>query len=743
MIGVNTNGLGCRGPASIKETDVTIELGQWLLPRITRDIETEISKALSDLSIGDKINLLAGEGVWSTSGNETIGLTPMSFSHGEFGLDSRDGELAPVFPAPSALAATWDDDAMRTVGTMLAAEARRLGINVILAPTVNLQRSPSGDRHVECFSEDPVLTGRLASGLIRSVQDQGVGVCMKFYVANEPETDASNVLALLDDRTLRELYLAPLEHAVTSASPWSIMAAHKGIDDRSGTGRSTEKLCLVVEELKEQWDYDGAVISDWLATKSVENVSPGGLDLLLPAPRGPWRDHFLAAAASGELPIQALDDKVARILRLAGRAGTWSGGPTPSVPPDHAKSQPDTATSGTPCEIAGLDVTRELTRIAAHATVLLSNSMPDGAPLLPLNPLALRKVALIGPNAVEPFVHRARAPRERSPAAVCPEAGLRAALPDGVELTVCRGGSRQPTDDDAVEREIAEAVRAASQADVAVVIVGTDDNCEWDASNPGDLAMPGRQDELVRRVAAANPATVVLVNAGAPRILPWLDEAIRPAATAWWWLPGQAAGHALAAVLFGEIEPSGRLPWTLPARRIDAPPSFGDAQGMDEFAERRRIGYRSWDGRGRIPARAFGFGMGYGRWAYRQMEIEDSGGAWSDDGREGAVRVRVHVTNVGRRAAREVVQFYLEPCGARGESIGAQGDAPLWALAGHVLEEVGPGETVIAEAVLPRRVFETWDSTSSSWVWASDAFRLWAARDSRDFRDSAVWVRGR
>ena len=277
-----------------------------------------------------------------------------------------------------------------------------------------------------------------------------------------------------------------------------------------------------------------------------------------------------------------------------------------------------------------------------------------------------------------------------------------------------------------VDEELNEAVDAAAAAEVAVVVVGTNPETESEGWDRPNLDLPGRQNELVRRVAAANRRTVVVVNAGAPVLLPWLDEV---AATLWWWLPGQEAGGSLAAVLSGAIEPSGRLPWTLPAREIDVPVPHGiPVDGVIDYAEGVHVGHRGWDRLGRTPAREFGYGLGYTQWQYRSVELAPHGPSASSSAAP-LVTARVTIANVGERAGREVVQVYLSN----------HDDArPMRWLAGFAVVDVDAAAEAVVDIPLTRRAFETWSTDAAGWILPEGTYRVHVGRSSRDLRLAAA-----
>ncbi|MRG59076.1 beta-glucosidase [Agromyces sp. CFH 90414] len=830
------------------------------------------------LGLEEKVRLLTGAATWTLTELPTIGLRTITVSDGPIGVrgTGEDGLPSAQLPSPSATAATWDERLQAELGALMAAEARRKGIDVVLAPVVNLQRSPVGGRHFECLSEDPLLTARLAVAFVSAIQGAGIGTSVKHFIGNETETARTEYLARIDERTLREVYLAPFE-AVVEAGVWTVMAAYNGLARDGVEQTATAHGPLLNGILKGEWGFDGVVVSDWLATKHTAESANGGLDLIMPGPGGPWGDALLAAVRSGEVAEAVIDEKVERILLLAERVGALSGIPGTVGPYDAHGAAEDPASGET------VALLREA---AARSTVVLRNA----GGLLPVEPAAgrgPRRIALIGHNAEQPFTQGGGSAFVTPPHVSDPLEALRAAYPDA-EVARHRGGAttvkaplvpteflRTPSGEagirideldasgavvatrtlpdaeslwfpvtlpgtasvrlttdlaleasgrhvidlgpvgahrisvDGVERsrservvgaevildssyanpphvetevEIAEprlvrveadlqvvdgesygrfvrlhfrhrtpgltvdeeieaAVAAAAAADLAVVIVGTNPETESEGWDRPNLALPGRQDELVRRVAAANPATVVVVNAGAPVLLPWLDEV---PAVLWWWLPGQEAGASLAAVLTGEIEPSGRLPWTLPAAEADVPVPDGiPVGGYVDYDEGVHVGHRGWDLLGRTPAREFGFGLGYAAWEYRSVTVEPG------DGASALVVADVTIANVGERAGREVVQAYLEapsapvapgdggPDASAEASTDVAPDRPFRWLAGFAVVDVAPGDETSVRIEIARRAFEVWDVDRSSWHLPPGEYLLRISRSSRDLRLAA------
>jgi len=810
---------------------------------------TSLAELREQLTLEEKVSLLVGAGLWSTTAIGRIGLRAMYVSDGPAGVRgvSEDGsETSASFPAPSALAATWDVDLADEVGALFASEARRHGVDLVLAPQVNLQRTPVGGRHFECYSEDPVLTGDIAVHVVRAAQDRGVGMCVKHFVANDSETQRTSYLAKVDERTLREVYLAPFERLVHDAQAWSVMGAYSGIDDGTTAAPALEHRPLLTGVLKEEWGFDGVVVSDWVATKSVTGAVDGGMDLQMPGPDGPWGDGLLAAVLAGEVDEAAIDEKVDRMLLMAARVGALAG-------QDGAGEQRD--------QVFAVDVADVLRRLVGRSMVVLR----DERGTLPLVE-KVDRVALVGPNAVAPFVqgggsayvrpdrssNPADALRKAFGAEVSVHAGAvsrmlppqldlagRCRTPDGrpgalvevldaagdvVEshvMTAWNGWFREPApqaatlriratvaleepgehevgvgtvgfhritvggevlssaehlvgaevildssvnaptpvvlkvrvdepttiDIDATVQAVhpvgyasfaraelvhrtpgtspdellAAAVEAAAAADLAVVVVGTNEEIESEGYDRTSLALPGTQDELVRAVLAANPNTVVVVNAGAPVLLPWLDEA---PCVVWGWLGGQEWPEALGDVLVGRTEPSGRLPWTLPADEADVPvPDAIPVDGVVDYHEGVHVGYRSWLRLDRTPAAPFGHGLGWTTWEHDEASAQREA--------DGSVVVTATVRNTGRRAGREVVQVYVEP-----PEDSPAGERPVRWLGAFAVVHAEPGTRTTIPVRVDARAFRTWDTERSGWVTPPGTYRIRVGRSSGDLRQT-------
>lgn len=377
------------------------------MPDLPKALEARIEEITAALPLEAKVRLVTGEGLWNTHPEPAARLRRMVLSDGPAGVrgeawDERD--TSANLPSPTALAASWDEDVVHRLGALLAAEARRKGVDVLLGPTINLHRSPLGGRHFECYSEDPLLTVRIATAYVRGVQDGGVAATPKHFVGNDSETERMTVDVQVDERTLRELYLAPFEQLVAEAQPWLVMAAYNAVN-----GTTMTENPLIDDVLKAEWGFDGVVVSDWTAVRTTAPAGAAGTDLAMPGPASPWGDALVAAVRDGSVPQSAVDEKVRRLLRLAARVGALEG-----VEPAAPAPEP----------VAGEAVAALLREAAAAGTVLLRNQ--DA--FLPFDTATVRRVAVIGPNAVNARTQGGGSATVNAPYTVSPLAGLTAAL---------------------------------------------------------------------------------------------------------------------------------------------------------------------------------------------------------------------------------------------------------------------------------------------------------------------------
>ena len=773
---------------------------------------------LASLTLEEKAALTAGRDLWSSAPIERAGIPSVGLTDGPngargMGLPGLDTEPTACTPCGSALGATWDGDLVGRVAALVAREARAKGCHVLLAPTVNLHRSPLGGRTFEAFSEDPYLTGRLAAAYVRGAQSEGVAAVVKHFAANETELERMTADSVVDERTLREMYLAPFEAAVRDGGCLGVMSAYNRL---GGTWCSEHAELFAI--LRGEWGFDGIVITDWFAGAHTVAAARAGLDLEMPGPGRAYGPALAAAVRAGELPESILDAAAGRILDVWQRVGALD----PPAPPPAVDTDTDRAL---------------LREAAAAATVLLRN---DG--LLPLPWGDLTSIAVVGPNAARariagggsaqvrayhrtplldalrsrlgsqvrigyeqgcdidpvaplldgaglvapdgeqglavswfrgaewdgPAVGTTRAAESnlaymtppvaelaggpwslraegtfRPPAAgayalTLAQAGRARLFLDGellldgiadppgpgthffgmgstditatvrlsdgpheIAIELCtapdalitgvRVGARPVPSGDALDR----AAALAAQCDVAVVVVGTNDVWESEGTDRDDLTLPGEQDELVRRVVAANPRTVVVVNTGAPVLMPWADSvpAILQA-----WFGGQEMADALVDVLGGERDPGGRLPTTFPMRLEDIPsyPALRPENHVVRYSEGVFMGYRWYDTRRLPPRFAFGHGLSYTDIAVGPPAVSSPAFHPGE-----TLELRVPVCNVGDRPGSEVVQCYVVPPAS-------PVSRPPQELKAFAKVHLQPGEEGTVSLHLDERAFAYW-----------------------------------
>jgi len=651
----------------------------------------------ADLTLEQQVALLSGQDVWHTRELPEAGVPSILLSDGPHGLRVQTGRTdhlglsgslpATCFPTAVTLASTWDPELLTEVGRALGAEARAQGVAVLLGPGLNIKRHPLGGRNFEYLSEDPLLAGRLAAAVVDGVQSQGVGCSAKHFAVNNQESHRFVVDAVVDERTLREIYLAAFEHVVRASDPWTVMCGYNSVNGESCSVNGR----LLTRILREEWGYAGLVVSDWGATVDRGRAVAAGLDLEMPH-SGLFDAAVRASVRSGELDAGHVERSAQRVLDLVARAGAAAA-----------------TAAADEIEPAWDEHDHLARRAAAAGTVLLAN---DG--VLPLYPASAGRTALIGAFAEQPRYQGAGSSRV-NPHRVTSACEAFAAR--GIEVAYAPGYDPRTAEDDATL--LAEAVEAARDAEVAVVVVGLPERYESEGFDRDDLALPAQHDALVRAVCAVNPRTVVVLQNGAPVALPWRDA---PAAILECYLGGQAGGAALVDVLLGDREPGGRLAETFPMRREDvaADPWFPGHPRQVEHREGLFVGYRHAVAAGIEPAFAFGHGLSYTSFDWGVPRLD----ATTLRPGEG-LTVTVPVANTGDRAGADVVQVY------RHDRTGVV-LRPRRELAGFAKVHLEPGESADVEVAIEGRALAYYDVDERDWRTPEGRYTLEIARSSVD-----------
>ncbi len=807
-----------------------------------------VASLLAELTPTEKAELTAGVDMWHSRGVERLGIRGLKVSDGPNGARGSFfvGTTSACLPCGTALGATWDVDLVREVGELLGHETRTKGADVLLAPTVNIHRSPLAGRNFECFSEDPHLSARLAVAYINGVQSQGVGTAVKHLIANDSEFQRHTISSEVDERTLREMLLPPFEAAIIEANSASIMTAY----NRLGGIYCGEHPDLM--GFLDEWGFAGFVISDWWAIKSTVGTAKHGCDLEMPGPPIYLGEAVLAAIEAGDVEMGDLDAKVGRLLTVMERLGTLD---RPEHSPDTSEDRPEDRTL--------------LRRTAADAIVLLTNNG-----VLPLVPSALRRVAVIGPNADVAVLQGGGSAAVNPHRSVTIAEGLRTALkPLGIDvvtapgcdgyrnappidprwLTPPRGAIHGVTDGYQIEYfanrvfegdpvatmvganarltwlgdpwpdvpggqfsarltatltapttgtytftlivggrgrvwidgdmvleiwdnwtpgtaffglgseelrteidleagvdhdlridfvcieglsaaallvgglpplgadAMADAVALATDADAVILAVGLNQDWETEGEDRSSMDLPGRQPELIAAIGAANPNTVVLVNAGSPVSMDWVDQV---GAVAQIWYLGQETGDAVADMLLGVRSPSAKLPTTFPMRYEDHPAmaSYPGEAGVVRYGEEIFMGYRGYELRNIAPRFAFGHGLSYTTFELGAPEVSSTVAQAG-----GSVTVTVAVSNTGDMDGAEVVQLYVHDpvCSVR---------RPAKELRAFAKVHAAPGATEIATMMLNDTAFRYWDAAAHQWVVEPGEYELLIGTSSDDIR---------
>jgi beta-glucosidase len=658
---------------------------------------TKAEEVLGHMKLEEKAALSIGATAWTTTPIDRLGLPALTMSDGPHGVrktpeaGSMQIEALPAtgFPTASCMSATWDVESVREMGRAIAEEAIALGVDVVLGPGVNMKRTPLCGRNFEYFSEDPFLAGELGVAWIDGIQSLGVGASLKHFAANNQETRRMTVSSEVDERTLREIYLPAFEAAVTRARPWTVMCCYNRVNGTYGS----ENRHLLTEILRDEWGFDGVTVSDWGAVHDRPKALAAGLDLEMPGPRPRRAKHVVDAVGSGSLDETALDRAALRIIRTALHAAEAPKGAPFDAKAHHALAR----------------------RLAGRGMVLLKN---DG--ILPLR--AGGRIAVIGHAAEEAHFQGGGSSHMTTTQVDVPVDALKGLAGDAT-ITYAEG---YPPDETARPDLIAAAVADARAADVALLYVALPTYKENEGSDRADLDLTAQQIKLIQAVTAAQPRSVVVLFSGsAVAMSEWIDG---PAAVLEAWMAGQAGGGAVAEVLFGVVNPSGKLAETFPLRLEDTPAYLNHPGEEDRvrYGEGLFIGYRWYDATRKRVLFPFGFGLSYTTFAYSHPRVS---AAEFDD--TAGVTVSVDVTNTGSVAGDEIVQLYVH------DRIAGL-VRPEKELKGFARVHLEPGETRAVSIPLGFRAFAFFHPGHGRWVTEDGEFDLLVAASSADIRGATT-----
>ena len=654
----------------------------------------KLQELIGKMTLEEKASLCSGADFWHTESVERLGIPAMMVSDGPHGLRKQDQEAdhlgvndsikAVCFPAGCGTAASFNRELITGMGEVLGEECQAEGVGVILGPAVNIKRSPLCGRNFEYYSEDPMVASEMAGALIKGVQSKNVGTSIKHFLANNQETRRMSSSSEVDERTLREIYLAAFEGAVSSQKPWTVMCSYNKIN---GTYAAEHKEALT-DILRGEWGFDGFVVSDWGAVNKRVPDLEAGLDLEMPASGGINDKQIVDAVKEGRLEESVLDRAVVRILNIVYRfEETRDKSAVFDRDKDHEYAK----------------------KVAEETIVLLKNE--DG--ILPLS--EKEEIAFIGKYARQPRFQGGGSSHINSHKVT----GAWDVVKDWGNITFAEGyGDQEDVTDEAL---IAEAVEKAGKAQAAVIFAGLPDAFESEGFDRSHMGMPNCQNELINRVAAVQPNTIVVLHNGSPVEMPWADQ-VKGIVEAY--LSGQAVGAAVVDILFGKVNPSAKLPETFPYKLEDNPSYLyylGEGDKV-EYREGVFVGYRYYDTKKMDVRFPFGYGLSYTTFAYSNLKLSAAQIKDTD-----TFTVSVDVTNTGSMAGKEVVQLYVS-------DVESTVIRPVKELKGFDKVDLQPGETKTVTFTLGKRAFAYWNTQIHDWHVESGEFRILVGKSSRDIQ---------
>ena len=648
------------------------------------ELEARVQGLLDAMTVDEKLSLCAGQNFWETRGIPRLGLKPFRMTDGPRGVAFHSSKMTrcTAFPSGIAQAAAWDENLMRRFGEALAEETKSTGARMILAPAINITRTPLNGRTFEYFSEDPLLNARLTVPMVEGVQSRRVAACVKHFAVNSQETNRIRNSSEVSERAMQEIYLPAFKAAVEQADAWSVMAAYNAVNGVA----ACESEDLLKTRLRGEYGFRGFVVSDWFAvrrTSSPEACVKAGLNLEMPGKGSRYRTKNLKAAFDQKLFTESeLDENLRGLFRIMALTG-------------HLEPEPPQGQRNTP-EHQALAL-----EMAAAGITLLKN---EGG-LLPRDPSQVKKVALLGPK----LKRRNCWPLWGGSAGVWPP----------YEVTPLKGLEQE-------NRGRFEFVKQPAEADVVLLFMGVSHRPGFDseAKDRNYLGLPPEQEVMIRETVAANPNTVVILTNGGPLSMPWLDNVPALLET---WYPGMEGGTAIARTLFGDVNPSGKLPLTFPESLDDSPAhrserSYpGDRQRV-HYDEELFVGYRHFDKNDIKPLFPFGHGLSYTEFEYTGLKLSTHSLS-SDD----TLTVEMTLTNTGAVAGAEVVQFYVA-------DLQAGSDRPPQSLKGFQKISMGAGESIELRIEMPASELAIYCTESNQWRLRSGEYSACLGSSSRDIR---------
>ena len=801
----------------------------------------DINKIVDELTLEEKISLLSGFNSWYTNKIERLNIPSIKMSDGPNGVrgDGNSGKSSACFPCPILMGSTWNEDLFSKIGEALGDEAKDKDVDVLLGPTINLHRHPLGGRHFENYSEDPFLVGKLATAYVKGVQSKNVSACLKHFIANDTEFERHTVSSNVDERTLREVYLLPFEMGVIDGKSKSVMSAYNKLNNIYCSSHKE----LLVDILKNEWGFDGYVVSDWgAALETIENAN-GGLDLEMPGPGNTWGEKLLIAISEGLVKEEIINDKVKRILKVGEFSGRFNSSENKPEKSNIRQSH-----------------NQLLRNVACEGMVLLKNEN-----VLPFDENKINKLAVIGPNAKNSQIIGGGSASLKPHYQIHPYDALKERFSDNFSISHAEGAKtnkflpkldeklflnsedgflveyfdKEIRDDKLIDSEVLkgnkfwifegfakdiinrndrpsvivrfscnyspdvsgnhefevfgiglskikidgnilidnwnetspgeaffslataakrnsiklekgksykfeveyffegrfpaihfgcmppektnllnEAVEVAKNADAVILIVGTNSDWETEGNDRADLSLPANQDTLIESILKANQNTVIVLNSGSPVSMPWIDKS---KAIIQSWFGGQEYGNSLADIIFGKVNPSGKLPTTFP-KRIEDTPAFGCYPGENsqmDYEEKLLVGHRWYEKKNIKPLFPFGFGLSYTDFSFSNLEIIKNDNY--------NIECKFEIKNAGMMDGSEVAQCYVS-------FSNLTKDEPLKTLQSFKKVFIKKGNTMELKLALNKRSFSYWDIQEKNWIVRPGTYTISIGSSSEQIR---------
>ncbi|UOB18736.1 glycoside hydrolase family 3 C-terminal domain-containing protein [Abyssalbus ytuae] len=696
---------------------------------LTHEFDVKIDSLISQMTLEEKIGMLHGNSMFATAAVKRLGIPELTMADGPLGVREEisqnswvpagwENDFATYYPAGGGLAATWNTDLAYTFGNSVGQEAIARDKDVLLSPAINIIRTPLGGRTYEYFTEDPFLNKKLTVPFIVGLQENNVAACVKHYAANNQETHRDFVDVQIDERALREIYLPAFKAAVQEANAYSFMGAYNKFRG--------EYLCensyMLNDVLRNEWGFEGIVISDWAAVHDTKKALEGGTDIEMGTPK-PFNEFYYAdmlikAVKEGEIAQKEVDKSVKRILRVMFTLKSIDN-------KGRAKGTIDTEAHF-----------KDAYNIASESVVLLKNEKG----LLPLQLNDIKSIAVIGNNATKKNSLGGFGAGVKTKREITPLEGLQNRLPKEIKINYAKGYHERYANDEKAKfgditlngpvtinelnpKLLDEALKAARDSDLTIIFAGSNRDYETEASDRASLSLPFGQEELIEKVLEVNPNTIVVFIAGAPFNIKNITE--KSNAVVWSWFNGSEGGNALADVLLGKVNPSGKLPWTMPVTLKDSPAHATNSFPGDDtvsYDEGILVGYRWFDTKNIDPLYPFGYGLSYATFEFSEVKTNKQ-----EYTEEDIVSVEVLVKNTGRRNGKEVVQVYISKPGSKVERAAKE-------LKGFCKVEVAPGNEELVTISFPVKELAFYNVNTKSWEVEKGDYTIKVGNSSRNIK---------